>query len=328
MPTTPHLAVDDVRTVAQLAGLAPSVHNTQPWRFTWDGERFDVLADRTRALPVLDPSGRERAVSIGAAGLHARIGFAGLGWDTSTTLLPDGDDGEVHVRLQVTGPRASTPEELELVAAIPRRGTDRDPYDARPVPDEVLAAVESAAAAEGGWTHAVGPDDLVDVEVLLAHADTAQRSDPAYLEELAAWRRDDGAGVSTRALPTVDPSTRGSSLSLRDFDAGSGVPRTAQPSETPPAEHPTVLVLGTQHDTRSDWILSGFVLGRVLLQATAEGVAAQPVSSVLEVPLLRGRLRKALRLVGHPQMVLRMGYGTAGPVSQRLPVDELLTVQT
>ncbi len=87
-------------------------------------------------------------------------------------------------------------------------------------------------------------------------------------------------------------------------------------------------MLGTQHDTRNDWILSGFVLGRVLLQATAEGVAAQPVSSVLEVPLLRGRLRKALRLVGHPQMVLRMGYGTAGPVSQRLPVDELLTVQT
>jgi nitroreductase len=328
MSTTPHLAVDDVRTVAQLAGLAPSVHNTQPWRFTWDGQRFDVLEDRTRALPVLDRSGRERAVSIGAAGLHARLGFAGLGWDTTTTLLPDGDDGEVHVRLQVNGPRASTPEELELVAAIPRRGTDRDPYDERPLPDDVLVAVESAAGAEGGWTHVVSAEDLVELEVLLAHADAAQRKDPAYLEELAAWRRDDGAGVSTRSLPTVDPSTRGSSLSLRDFDAAAGTSAPAQPAQTPTAEHPTVLVVGTQHDTRSDWILSGFVLGRVLLQATVEGVAAQPVSSVLEVPMLRGRLRNTLRLVGYPQMVLRMGYGTAGPVSHRLPVDELLTVQT
>ena len=328
MPTTPHLADDDVRTVAQLAGLAPSVHNTQPWRFTWDGERFDVLADRSRALPVLDPSGRERAVSIGAASVHARIGFAGLGWDTTTTLLPDGDDGEVHVRLEVTGPRASTPEELELVAAIPRRGTDRDPYDTRPVPAEVLAAIEAAAGAEGGWTHTVSVEDLAELEVLLAHADAAQRSDPAYLEELAAWRREDDAGVSSRSLPTVDASARGSSLSLRDYDAASAGASRTQHAQTPPAEHPTVLVVGTEHDTRSDWVLSGFVLGRVLLQATVEGVAAQPVSSVLEVPLLRGRLRKALRLVGHPQMVLRTGYGTAGPVSHRLPVDDLLTVRT
>ena len=326
MPDTPHLALDDVRTVAQLAGLAPSVHNTQPWRFTWDGQRLDVLEDRTRALPVLDPSGRDRAVSIGAAALHARLGFGGLGWDTTTTLLPDGDDGEVHVRLQVNGPRASTPDELELVAAIPRRGTDRDPYDARPVPDEVLVAIESAAGVEGGWTHTVGPDDLVELEVLLAHADAAQRSDPAYLEELAAWRREDDTGVAQRTLPTVDPAARGSSLSLRDFDAASRQ-RAATPTTTP-AEHPTVIVVGTQHDTRSDWVLSGFVLGRVLLQATLEGIAAQPVSSVVEVPLLRGRLRTALRLVGYPQMVLRLGYGTAGPVSHRLPVDELLMVQT
>ena len=47
----------DLVVVVELAALAPSVHNTQPWSFTWDGASLGVREDPTRALPVLDPSG-------------------------------------------------------------------------------------------------------------------------------------------------------------------------------------------------------------------------------------------------------------------------------
>jgi hypothetical protein len=325
MSDSPRPTLDLVRTVAEIAGLAPSVHNTQPWRFRWDGERFEVCEERTRALPALDPSGRERVVSCGAAVLHTRLAFGALGWDATTALLPDGEDGEVLARLQVLGPRPPTQEESDLVAAVPRRATDRDPYDERPVPPEVLTALCSAAAQEGAWLVEVTGDDLVELEVLLARADAAQRADPAYLAELAAWQRDGSTGVASRSLPTADPGARGSSLSLRDFEAGTAEHEHVQ-VEPPPAEHPTVLLLGTPEDGRRDWLVSGIALGRVLLRATVEAIAAQPVSAVLEVPVLRGRLRSALGLVGHPQMVLRAGYGTSGPSSHRLPVDEVLTI--
>jgi hypothetical protein len=68
--------------------LAPSVHNTQPWSFTWDGVSLGVREDPARSLPVLDPSGRERIISCGAAVLHARLGFAERGWDVATAVLP------------------------------------------------------------------------------------------------------------------------------------------------------------------------------------------------------------------------------------------------
>ena len=323
------LSEDDVRTVVELAGLAPSVHNSQPWRFSWDGEALELREDPRRGLQVLDPSGRERVLSCGAALLNARLALAELGRAVAVALLPDGDDGEVLARL-VPGEAADVaPEDHELAAAAVRRATDRDPYDERPVPDDVLAALRAAAVQEGGWVHVVptGPGE-VDLDVLLAHAEAAQTADPDYLTELESWRTESGdVGVPTAALPTVPAAQRGSSLSLRDFDAGHGGASAGQADGPPVPEHPTVLVLGTDEDTRRDWLLAGSALQRVLLVGTVHGVAAQPITSVLEVPVLRERLRSALGLRGHPQMVLRAGYGTHGPVTHRLPVDEVLELR-
>lgn len=316
-------SVEDVRTVVQLAGLAPSVHNTQPWQFRWTGSVLELREERERGLAVLDPSGRERLLSCGAALLNARLGFAEVGWDVDVALLPDGEDGELLARLTPTGPVDAAGS--ELAAAATRRVTDRDPYDDRPVPPDVLSAMRTAAEQEGGWLHVVERDQEVELDVLLAHADTAQRADPEYLRELEAWRTDSGeTGVPTAALPTVAPGERGSSLSLRDFDAGRR--DTGSGTEAPRAEHPTVLVLGTHGDGRPEWLVAGQVLQRVLLTATVAGVAAQPVTSVLEVPVLRERMRHGLGLLGEPQMVLRAGFGSHGPVTHRLPVDDILEV--
>ncbi|MFP5219146.1 MAG: Acg family FMN-binding oxidoreductase [Actinomycetes bacterium] len=320
-------SVEEVRAVVELAGLAPSLHNSQPWHFTWDGEALALREDASRAVPVLDGSGRERLVSCGAALLQARLAFADLGWDARTTLLPDGDDGEVLALVRPTGRRLATGEEHALAAAATRRCTDRDPYDDRPLAPFVLGALRAAAEAEGAWLHVA---DTVEqrraVAALVARADAAQRSDPAYLAELAAWRREhEPTGVPAAALPTVPPGERASRLPLRDFAADGPAP---VPTAARPVEDPVVVVVGTAGDSRVDALVAGQAVGRVLLRATVADVAAQPVTSVLEVPALREELRATLALPGMPHMVLRLGYGTRGPVTRRLPVEAVLDVDT
>ena len=319
-----------VRTVIELAGLAPSVHNTQPWHFAWDGTALEVREDPARALPVIDPTGRERVLSCGAAVLHAELALSRLGWAHTTTLLPHGEDDEVLALLEVTGRRQGTAREHDLADAVALRTTDRDPYSDLAVPPAVLDALRVAAETEQAWLRTVSADrDEVDVQVLLAHADALQRADPAYLAELAAWRTEAGStGVPTRGLPQVPAEERASSLALRDFDAGAAQSQPARGvhEDPPPAEHPTVVVIGTSGDSRRNWLEAGRATARVLLSATVEGVAAQPLSAVLEVPATRARLRNALGVVGHPQMVLRLGYGSRGPVSKRLPIGDVLDV--
>lgn len=322
----------DLRTIVELASLAPSVHNTQPWRFTWDGSSLSVYEDRNRGLPVLDPAGRERRISCGAAVMMARLAFAEHGYVVSTTVPASqlGDGPLAVITVQDRG--APSEEEHELAQAIPRRTTDRDPFDDRPLPDDVRAALAASAEQEGAWSRFIGDDsaeDAVELQVLLSHADDSQRSDPGYLTELAAWRRDrEAEGIPARALPSVPAELRGSTWALRDFDAGNPHhPSGAMAAHEPPrAEHPAVLVLGTPGDTPDDWLRAGQALGRVLLRAAVHYVAAQPLTQVLEVPVLRARMRHALGVVGHPQMLLRLGYGHTGPTSRRRAPEATVTL--
>ena len=321
----------DLLGVLDLAALAPSVHNTQPWSFTWDGTTLRLHEDLARALPVLDGSGRERLLSCGAAVLHARLAFAALGYDVETQVLPDAERPDLVAALAVRGRRAATTEEQELAAAIPKRATERDAFDDEQVDDTATAALQQAAEQEGAWLRRVdhgpaGSDAVLELQVLLSAADGAQREDPRYLAELATWRRTSTTGVADRALATVPAEDRAPTWVGRDFDAAGPARPAGGASGPPPAEHPVVLVLGTTGDLRVDWVTAGQALGRVLLRATVLGLAAQPLTQVLEVPALRARARHALGLVGHPQVVLRVGHGHTAPTSRRRPASASTTL--
>ena len=71
---------------------APSVHNTQPWRWRLRGDRVDLIADSSRRVVHADPDGRDLMLSCGAALHHLQVAAAGLGWDTRVVRCPDSDD--------------------------------------------------------------------------------------------------------------------------------------------------------------------------------------------------------------------------------------------
>lgn len=316
-------STEEVRAVVELAGLAPSLHNSQPWRFVWDGTSLTLQEDRARAVPIVDRDGRQRLVSCGAALLQARLAFADLGWEVVTTLLPEGHDREVLAQVRPEGRRPATAQEHALASAATRRTTDRDPYEDRQLAPFLLAALRTAAEVESAWLHVVQtPGQRRAVAALVSRADAVQRSDPAYVAELAAWRDERGpTGVPAVALPSVPTGERACRVPLRDFDADGPA---LLPTTVRPVEDPVVVVIGTDHDGRVDALVAGQATCRVLLRATVADVAAQPVTSVLEVPELRAHLRTALALPGAPQMVLRLGYGSRGPSTSRLPVDAVL----
>jgi hypothetical protein len=100
------LTSDQVRAVVETATLAPSVHNTQPWRFASDGTRVDVHADPERVLRRQDPDGRELLISCGAASLLAELAVRGLGRSCTVEVLPDPADQQLVARgCEVTAPR-------------------------------------------------------------------------------------------------------------------------------------------------------------------------------------------------------------------------------
>ena len=307
-----------LRHVVLAATLAPSVHNTQPWRFVADGERLELYADDSRRLQVLDPDGRQLHLSCGAALLHARVAARALGLDVDVALLPDPARSDHLATLHLSPGADPSEDEIALAEAILHRHTHRGGFDGRRLPEALVEQLRHDVESEGAVLRPVTtPDDRVALEVLLARADDAERADPAYTAELAAWVRDGAPdGVPPAAIDLVD----GSSVVQRDFRPGG---RTRP--ETPQVDDPDLLVLATADDGQRSWLVGGQALALLLLRAAASGALAQPLGQVTDVVGFRLGLRGVLGMVALPQLVLRVGYATGAPVAPRRAVEEVLT---
>lgn len=312
---------DQLQTAMEGASRAPSLHNTQPWHFSLDGEgALLVHADRRRQLSGQDMDGRELAISCGAAAAHARTALRGEGHAVRLTVRPDPYDPDLLARIQVTGAAWPSKEEQRRADALPLRRTDRTPFADEPLPQTLVAEMCAAAEQDGAWVRVLDRDDEVELAVLLSAADAVQRLDPVVQEDLRRWTRD-GIGMPD-GVPADQHDRVGSPVVLRDF--GPHLPHPdPDPHEPPHAEHPVLLVIGTDGDTPADWVRAGVALSDLWLAATARGVVASPLSQVIEVPVTRARLGAALHVLGRPQVVLRAGWpqGIGSPPTGRRRVQ-------
>lgn len=314
-------SAEQLRHVVEAAALAPSVHNTQPWRFAVRPDGLDLRADAARRLEVLDPDGRQLHLSCGAALFHARAAARGIGLDVSVRLLPDPTELDLLARLRITAGEPPSEQETVTAAAILRRHTYRGTFDDRPVPAGLIEQLRLDAEGEGALLHEVSRrDDLLELEVLLSHADADEEQDGRYRRELEQWVQRDATaldGLTAASLATAP----GSSLRQRDFTLTHA---PASDGSAPIADHPMVCVLVTQEDDQAAWLRAGQALAAVLLRAAAAGIQAQPLGQVTDLLAYRLRLGTALGVLGRPQLVLRMGYAQHAGAAPRRAVEDLL----
>lgn len=314
--------VDELEHLLLMATLAPSVHNTQPWRFTPTHGGVLVVRDRTRQLAVIDPYGRQLLLSCGAAVHHLEVAARALGLDTAVHL--DLQDDTVAA-LSFTRGTAATAEDIAAAVAIPHRHTYRGRYLPEPVVDADLDQLRQVVELQGGWLRVVRDSELVGVKVAVSRAETQLERDPAYVAELGRWvwhspvdeGRSDG-------LPqdAVDHGTdRAESLVGREYE---GIAHPTEPTEPVEAEDPAVVLLGTSRDGPVQWVQAGRALSALLLRATELGLLAQPLGQVIDLPGPRRALADLLGVVGAPQLLLRLGHGTSSPTTPRRPVLDVL----
>jgi hypothetical protein len=304
-------------TVVEAAIRAPSMHNTQPWRFRLRAGAVEVLADPVRRLVVADPRGWGVRLACGAAVLNARLALAATGHAVEVAWNPEPGEPNLLARLTPVGPYQPSPRELALYAAIPHRYSNRHPFAATPVPPEIRRQLVDAARTEHAWLDLlIGRTPLAVVSEVVRAADTTLIRNPAYRQELAVWSRSGDDGVPAQAGgPSPEPQDL---LAMRDFGG------RARPAGRDFESDPLVAVLGTAGDTVHDQLVAGQALQRVLLTATETHQAVSMLSQPIEVPTAREHLRRGLGRLGTPQMVLRIGFGRPGYPTRRRPVTDVI----
>lgn len=310
-----------MRSVLTLATLAPSVHNSQPWRWRVCPDGLDLFADPSRHLPHADPDRRDLLLSCGAALHHCTVALAAMGWRGTVQRLPDPNDLGHLARITV---ERQSPGDVDvmLAAAISRRRTDRRTFSAWPVPWGDVALMGARAARSGVMLRQI--EMIPQLSGVVAEAMSRHADDENYQRELSAWsgRRGSVAGVPARNTP--DPASQ-AAIPARVF-AG---PALTQPTDASPADDNGVVVaLGTENDDNLARLRAGEATSLVLLSATAMGLATCPVTEPLEIPETREAVRAdVFGSTGYPQMLLRVGWAPVNaeplPATPRRPLREV-----
>lgn len=322
-------------TVAALR--APSILNTQPWRWRIHDDTAELRADRSRQLRTLDPEGRLLMVSCGAALHHARTALAGLGATATVRRFSAAHDPDLLATIEIAKMGSADPDAVRLQKAIALRVTDRRPFDGGDLPNTALDALRRAAEGEGVHLHVLRPEETVTLGVAAARAAASELADPAFRAEVASWTgraADSPDGVPAGAVPPSGPRP----VPVREFvldgsDADLFRQGGAGPEPAGLADRAArYAVLFTDSDDPPAWLNAGQALSAVLLTATVERFAASPMSDVVEVPTSRQLLRGMLGGMGYPVLALRIGVPGAGarptPSPRRTERDVIDVVQS
>lgn len=215
------VTAEQIKSLLSYAVLAPSSHNTQPWRFEITDDAVSIFADRTRALPANDPDDRELTISCGCALMNLRAAAAHEGVGVTIDVTPDSGDDELLAVISFNEDHSLSTDEAGLFNSIEGRRTYRKRFASRDIPTAMLDSLSTTASEEGCWFKVIkSEEDRQKVAELVSEGDSIQWSNPSWRRELAAWmhprRRGDGLTIPGIVAPIAQ-------LVVRTFDIGNGV---------------------------------------------------------------------------------------------------------
>ncbi|OBG67121.1 NAD(P)H nitroreductase [Mycobacterium sp. E3339] len=326
---TPTMVDSKVLTRAvELACRAPSLHNSQPWRWVAAGPTVDLFSDPRRVVPSADNSGRESIISCGAVLDHFRVAMAAEGWSTHTDEFPNPNNLDHLASVDFVSADYVAAGRRDRAAAILRRRTDRRPFGA---PGDWASFEPVLRAGVDG--------DRVSLDVLADDArprlveagrlnEALRRYDDVYHHELRWWtapgRHDDG-------IPEAALVNEGQPRTVEVNRRFPGDPRARTSSAVPP-DHAKVLALSTPGDARADAFRCGQALSAILLECTMAGLATCTVTHVTELPASREMIRELVSdAEAVPQLLIRVGTAPAGKgqpdPTPRRPISDVLEMR-
>jgi hypothetical protein len=325
MPATT-VQAEIIKDAVSLACRAPSLHNSQPWRWVAGDGALQLFLDPTRVMNY-DRSHREALIGCGAALHHLKVAMAAGGWRTHVDRFPNPKDPNHLASLTFTPMDRVTEDHRRRADAILMRRSDRLPFYAPTDWESFEPLLRSVID-----TNAVRLDTLPDdLRPQLAEASQLSESlrlyDSAYHAEVGWWtgpfRASDGIPYSS-----LVSATEGDRV-----DVGRLFPVTRHRERRPeiPEDHAKILLLSTDNDKPADALACGEALSAALLECTMAGFATCTLTHITEVRTTREIVTTLMGYDSVPQVLIRVGLApvieNVPPVSPRRPVDDIFRVQ-
>ena len=317
------VATDVIKAALLLACRAPSLHNSQPWRWVADGGAVRLFVDPNRVMYSADRRGREAIISCGAVLDHFRIAMAVAGWRTHVERFPIRATPALWLQSISLLPASSPMPTVVVPTRFCCVGLTGFQWRRHRIGNRWIAF----ARRRGRRRRAPGCDrrrrqtKLADSVPL---TDALRLYDSAYHHELNWWTApfESSEGIPHSSLVSAAETER------------VGVGRTfpvVPHSERRPGiceDFSRVVVLSTDGDTREDALGSGEMLSRVLVECTEAGMGTCTITHLTEVKASRHIVANLIDRTGWPQILVRIGIAPSmeqvPPSTPRRPLGDVL----
>jgi len=320
-------SADKLKFLIRYAILAPSGHNSQPWKFLVGDDEIQIVADKTRWLKAVDPRQRELHIAVGCALENLLIAAEHFGYGHQVIYFPKPDQAELvaTVKFMPQGPALQSPRpkgagsgakgqpspfrEPGWFDAIPARHTNRQVYTGHPISKDDLGRLKNCCVEKGVWLDLINDLEIKNqIKELLVRGHAITLADPAFRKETAYWI---GKGIFNIPRPVAVLMQ----LAFPYLNVGWAM---APIDSRLIASASAVAVLSSSVDDHASQVKVGQVFERICLAATACGIRVHPMSPVVEIPELKAQVARLLPNPNViPQHAFRLGY--AEPVKTPAP---------
>ncbi len=300
---------DRLKFFLNFAVLAPSSHNSQPWRFLIEDNHILVSLEPQRSLPDSDRNNRQAYISIGCALENIVIGADYCGYRTDIIFLAKADSANLIVKIGFSEVPNFTPPQDHLARFITKRVTNRNPYKQEELPGTILDLLRGMNTESTKIFVITDYDKKREVAEIAVRASVDAMRSSSFRKELAQY---------------VTSNKTAAHIGMPGFGFGMPLPvsvlvphlikwfnmnkiNAKKDLKLLKERTPTLVIIATSNDNPNSWMEVGRLYERVALTATKLGLATAMWASPIQIGEHYKELQQALGTGFRPQALFGLG---------------------
>ena len=315
------------KELIKFAIMAPSGHNTQPWKFVLHENEILIHPDYSRMLPVVDTDNHALWISLGCALENLVIAATNFNKKSEVSIHVENESLK-FIRVKLTP--SSTTDRDDLFDYIEKRQSTRSKYSGKKIPEQDLKILRNSFDFQGVSARLFGQNEFQLLEPFIIEGSNRQFRNNKFVTELIQWCRfsgkeakgkRDGLWTESMGLPNVGRFI--GTIIMKHFISPESEAKRWR--KLIYSSSGFALFIADKNDI-THWVNLGRAFQRFALIATKLNMSHAHVNMPCEEIEVRKKMADRLELSGkHPLLLIRFGYSNKMPYSFRRPADEVVT---
>src|SRR3989344_4222807 len=300
---------EKISFLLRYAILAPSTHNSQPWRFKINGNSCEFFIDRSAVLPQADPLRRDMYISIGCCLENFIIAARYFGLFKDVAYRGEGGDRVAEVFLHPDSQEKDS-SAGDLLLAITKRRNSRGIFLDQKIPTGFLEMLSGIRYDE--YTCPLFVSDEAQKGRLADFTKDALKTaykNKDFRNEMSHWVRPNlfsgRDGIPGYALRLPLMASFLFPFLVRFKDIGN---RLGELNARSIRSAHVACVIGTKENTHYSWLITGRLAERFMLECTAKGMVTSIFVAAIEIWGFTNNIRELIGTDFSPQFLFCMGY--------------------